>query len=379
MTPRRISPFGVVYLDVMRAAAACVVLLGHIHNLLFVADPITPSFFVRLFYAIAARGHDAVIVFFVLSGLLIAASVMRSQRVADGWVHYAIARLARLYAVLLPALLLTALWDAVGISLFGDTYGVDDIVVAARMSLAHFFGSVFFLQDVVLPPFGSNQPLWSLAYEAWYYLMFPLLVGVAMPRTFWKRALCGVGLLVCIALIGTKISGYFLIWLMGAALFFLPAPSGASRMASYGWLAATWALLAAVIWCARKLWFAADTGGWMADMLVGAAIALHLYGAKILDLPLATWFARGARWLAGISFTLYLCHFPLLLLLAHLLVGDGKWQPDGLHLAAAGVITAAVIGYCALIAQMTEARTPQLRAWLERQIKPRGRIAYDAA
>ena len=41
--------------------------------------------------------------------------------------------------------------------------------------------NAFFLQTIVGPTFGSNGPLWSLAYEWWYYVLFPLALGAVWP------------------------------------------------------------------------------------------------------------------------------------------------------------------------------------------------------
>jgi len=66
-------------------------------------------------YFLTGFGHQAVIVFFVLSGFLISSSVFKAG--AEGkwsWVDYGINRAARLYVVLIPGLLFGLLWDYLG-------------------------------------------------------------------------------------------------------------------------------------------------------------------------------------------------------------------------------------------------------------------------
>jgi hypothetical protein len=41
--------------------------------------------------------------------------------------------------------------------------------------------NAFFLQTIAGPTFGSNGPLWSLAYEWWYYVLFPLVLAALWP------------------------------------------------------------------------------------------------------------------------------------------------------------------------------------------------------
>jgi len=54
--------------------------------------------------------------------------------------------------------------------------------------------NVFFLQTITVPVYGSNSPLWSLANEFWYYLLFPLLL--LAPQRGWLKG----GLLFAVAL-----------------------------------------------------------------------------------------------------------------------------------------------------------------------------------
>ena len=49
--------------------------------------------------------------------------------------------------------------------------------VRQTIGLPTLLGNLAFLQDFFARPYGSNGPLWSLSYEFWFYLVFPLLVG----------------------------------------------------------------------------------------------------------------------------------------------------------------------------------------------------------
>lgn len=91
-----------VYLDLIRCCAAGVVFLGHIG---------TQNLGGGLFWQFSAYGAAAVVLFFVLSGYVIADASAR--RPTTGRV-YATARAARLYSVVVPALALTAGLDWVG-------------------------------------------------------------------------------------------------------------------------------------------------------------------------------------------------------------------------------------------------------------------------
>jgi hypothetical protein len=143
---------------------------------------------VKAVYFLTGFGHQAVMVFFVLSGLFISSSVLRSlERGTWRWRDYVIDRGVRLYVVLAPGLLLGALWDLVGVHFFNHSgiysaplVGFDNSIPAQQLNLTSFFGSLFFLQTRFTTVFGSNCPLWSLFNEFWYYVLFPLLIAVIL-------------------------------------------------------------------------------------------------------------------------------------------------------------------------------------------------------
>src|SRR5262245_24054435 len=97
------------HLDLIRGLAAVAVLAYHVRYRFFfdygdLSDVNAPT---KLFYAATSFGHDAVIVFFVLSGYFISTSIRTAvNRDRWSWTAYAGNRLVRLYLVLLPGLLL---------------------------------------------------------------------------------------------------------------------------------------------------------------------------------------------------------------------------------------------------------------------------------
>src|SRR5580704_6481223 len=91
-----------LYLDVLRVVAALVVFFDHFAR---------PRISGGLFWQIAPFGGDAVIVFFVISGFVIAHATAQSERSAA---TYFVNRAARIYSVAVPAIVLTLACDLVG-------------------------------------------------------------------------------------------------------------------------------------------------------------------------------------------------------------------------------------------------------------------------
>jgi peptidoglycan/LPS O-acetylase OafA/YrhL len=367
-----------VHLDLIRGVSALAVMLGHVRGLFFVDFPFlaNKSIASRVIYAVTGFGHQAVMIFFVLSGYFIGMSVIDSvsgQRWS--WRVYLVNRLTRLQLVLFPALILGAIWDQIGMRIpraasfyFGSLYKYYLPSVALRSTVPVFFGNLFFLQSVVSPVFGSNGPLWSLSYEFWYYILFPALVlAVASWARIRDRFLYAGLSALLLWFIGPQISLYFVIWLAGALVGRLhrTAQFGPPRMQAIVSMAAGLIFFGALAW-SRTQKLSSDI---LPDFMIGLSFALWLYmlihGTREDVSPGLT---NAAKTLSGFSYTLYLTHFPVLLLLRGLLDPQGNWQPDMLHLLLALGIALLMLTYAYFVAQFTEARTASVR---RRLLQPR--------
>ena len=322
------------YLDLIRGLAAIAVLFGHVRSLFFV-DYQSGAGLAGILYFGSGFGHQAVMVFFVLSGFFIGRTIHSRWRAGRwDWQDYLACRLSRLWVVLLPALALTCLWDSLG-SRFGfdrtiyEGTGAAQLAlgrVADRTSLPVFLGNALFLQTIRVPVFGSNGPLWSLANEFWYYMLYPCLVCAwkqrrsATAAAAWLLAAAGM-----LWFVGQGIATGFLIWL-GGVLAYRVSQAVAERN---GKVSALW-LWASLIGFAFAL-VVARLGilrGDAADFLVGAG-----------TVPLVTVLAAGrnrcprrlerlSQGLADMSYSLYAVHLPLLICISTFVVGNNRWQPD---------------------------------------------------
>src|SRR5258708_2565612 len=110
-----------VHLDMARGIAALLVCVPHLRVVDFIdygVLELKPALQDKLFYFLTGQGHNAVMIFFVLSGFFVAGSVAGDfERGTWSWKKFAARRLSRLYVVLVPALLLTLFWDGVSQSI----------------------------------------------------------------------------------------------------------------------------------------------------------------------------------------------------------------------------------------------------------------------
>jgi peptidoglycan/LPS O-acetylase OafA/YrhL len=356
------------HLDMLRGLCALGVVVSHLRSLLVVpySEAHRHSGVDMMLFALGGLGHECVIAFFALSGFLVGGSTLAAMRAGRfTWRDYGVARLSRLWTVLIPALALTAALDFIGASL-GPAGAYQGALAAtiqsgptptepANHSVQAFFGSVFFLQTIVTPIFGSDRPLWSLANEAWYYLAFPLLAFAFFHRAPVVRALCAAAGLMTLALLPIEIALLGVPWIAGALAADHPAPP--SPMRAIGGSVATLAALG-VSHISHTL---------VGDIALGCAIAFWLRDLAAFR-PIGGLYAGVARGLSEISYTLYAVHFPLLLMLWFWLLKPDQSQPGFGVLALLALLLAVVLAYATGVWFLFERRTDAVRGWMRRRL-----------
>jgi len=350
-------PFS-VYLDLVRFGAACLVYLWHSNMRLLVTDILPASNY----------GHSAVIVFFVLSGFVIAYVTDSKEKT---WVVYSASRLSRVFSVVLPTLILTPLLDAVGRSLYPALYGYPFDQFVLRLLGCGLMLNEWWWVSIT---FFSNVPYWSIAFEFWYYAIFALVMFAPRGWRAWSV------LAVC-TFVGPKIVLLLPVWWAGVVLYRWRWLQTWSKGLSWTALVASTAGIV--------LMHGAGVYEWAADLtreLVGPARFVELtfgrfaLGDYLLCLlvfchfaamrnlagqiaPLLLRVERPVRWLAGYTFTLYLLHQPLFLFWGAIVRGDpsgpGFWW----------LVTALSAVSVVLIGAVTEHRRDALRRWLQRALQ----------
>ena len=209
-------------LDISRALAALLVLLSHLRGSWFTTyselSPETQGPLNYILFFITRIGHECVIIFFVLSGFLVGGSAVSEFLNKKFSIKlYFIKRLSRMWSVVLPALLLGWIIDL-------QTVKLDPTVTfQSKLTLTNFIGNVFFLQWIIVPTFGSNVPLWSLAAEFWFYFFAGFIVlFLVILKSIYVRIFLSVLLILLMAVIMPSILVYLPMWLLGTFIRFLP-------------------------------------------------------------------------------------------------------------------------------------------------------------
>lgn len=311
-------------LDLLRGCAALLVLSGHLRAYVLqshaelLQSGVHLGVLGQMFYFATGLGHQAVVIFFALSGFLVGGKALRD--IAKGrfaWDRYLLRRLTRLWIVIVPTLALTFVLDFVGLRLTGGA-GYDgryyDLFasgprapVAVDHSLLTFFGNLAFLQTISVPNFGSNGPMWSLANEFWYYVTFPLTAWLALTPMSLARRLVGLSILAGLAVVMP-------IWLLEGGAIWV-AGAAAAWCAHLEILAPALRhmvlRLAAVVLLVGALVLSKISAAGIGDLTLGLSVATALPVLAHLPSP---WRAYSvlSRGVSEISYTLYLTHFPLL-------------------------------------------------------------------
>jgi peptidoglycan/LPS O-acetylase OafA/YrhL len=200
----------------MRGLAALQVAAAHLRAEVFpgLREVASPPVYYQLLAFATGFAHQAVVVFFLISGWLVGGSLLNKLALeASPWRGYAIDRLTRLWTVLIPALLLML---CVGIVTGTVDPSRADFAAANAFSVATFVGNLVGLQTVLVENFGGNYALWSLANETWYYIQFPLLLVMCTGRSRVRQAGAAVLLVLLGASLPLPVTLYFALWLLGA-------------------------------------------------------------------------------------------------------------------------------------------------------------------
>jgi peptidoglycan/LPS O-acetylase OafA/YrhL len=367
------------FLNASRWTAAFFVVLGHVFNISIAHYYDIPdrNLVLRGLHFFCGFAHMAVIVFFVISGFLVGGRAIE-RFLSQGFnaTDYFLHRFSRIYTVFIPALVIGYMLDWSGIRFFNssgiythpDQFYTNPLGndITNHLSVEIFVGNVMQLQTIIVSSLGSNGPLWSLANEWWYYVLFGLCMIAYRSGRVLTWVVAGGAILAMLMVLPLTISLWFVMWGLGAGLavldrywvgwsFFAGATIG-------------FVCLIAVRWLDARL---TDTGvatDFAMDFAVALGYSAALVCAKNLKERVKWWPLHRA--LASFSYTVYLVHFPAMVFAAAVLkeiFGIGFLsQPEGTVNAMIylGALLIILYGYAWIFAAFTESYTDAVRSRL---------------
>lgn len=265
------------------------------------------NIFVFVFFFLTRLGNEAVMIFFVLSGILVGGRGLK--RIALGQFRptsYAIDRAVRILLPLIGALLLyipIVYWQG------------------GSINVITYIGCLLSLQGILTGiPFSV---LWSLSYEVWFYVMlcgFGIVFSKRINVNTWKYVI-GALLIIASMLVFVKLSVYYLfIWILGALAYYRLPSKNNLVMWLFGIMAAITCVFLQLGSGSKFLHSEMSSGIIFRGVLsIFFALCFSIFIQNVIQAPPKTKFLKRINVLgtkfAAFSYTLYLTHVPVLRLL----------------------------------------------------------------
>lgn len=345
------------YLDIVRILAAGFVVYAH-SNLPWLLNDKLP---------LVEFSHSAVLVFFVLSGYVIAFVSDQKEKLAH---EYVASRASRILSLSIAVVFLTPFLDSLGRSVSPEYYSgtIPNDYWFLRIAASLTFLTEAWLLSIMS---FSNGPYWSLSYEVWYYALFGFY-HYSNGRTKW------LGISVVCLIVGPKILLLAPPWLVGVAIYRWKVDE------NWPWL------LALILWILSIYIFVGFhyfdlmkifgeglrelIGNWLfvrlsgskyfgADWLLSTVIAVNFLAArrvfKLFNyLPPAL--TKGCGRIGNLTYALYITHCPLLYFWSAIL---GSHEPSWIwygSIVVLSVLSAMAIGL------VGEWLRPRFRIWIRK-------------
>jgi peptidoglycan/LPS O-acetylase OafA/YrhL len=359
----------VIALDLLRGLAAFAVFIGHVRGASFVEFGALPaderSFSAAIFFGLTRLGHEAVLVFFVMSGFLVGGQIIRHLQEQRFEISaYIIERSTRILLPLVPACLLT--WF-LGITVF-------EIHLGWVTVLSNMIG----LNGVVAATLPGNAPLWSLAYEIWFYIFAGAIACCFNPG---NARLPAVAVIVCSVYVFSILEArYLLLWFAGAAVVLILETQWRRPMAVIGTVVAIVGVATSQIGTESKSFINVSyLSPAISDALVciGVYLTIPLLCSDRTNVALRC-VRKPAMYLSAMSYTLYLTHYPILAALAGVFPRANNLSLQSIGLFGLRVFLLLVTSWIFYL--LFERNTRTVRAWLKKltNIAPTSAVSVKA-
>jgi peptidoglycan/LPS O-acetylase OafA/YrhL len=351
------------FLDGLRGLAALYVATGHARWLLWEGGEnykqMAHSYsaadkMMAIGMSIFKYGHEMVLFFFVLSGFVIhlrySLQLSKGEEAPFTFGTYFFKRLKRIMPPYLFVFALTFICDSIvahnQYSIYTHTTPISLINqnIVFEHSWSSLIGNIFFLQDAYVPVFGSNGSIWSLKYEWYFYMLYPILLFFNRKSPWFTLiALAGIFCLYLTPfrtgfILFDQVVACLLSWWIGG--FAADIYTGRVKIKRYFLYP-----LILIIPCIPLVHVSP-----VANLLRDQIVAFGFTGLLVLlldykDNRIVQSFGN-LKWLGDCSYTLYLIHAPLIILANGILLrATNNVMPKSFVFAWLAVAAVVVIAY----------------------------------
>ncbi len=291
--------------------------------------------FMVYFFSLFKFGHEAVIIFFVLSGFVIHLKQARADFNMDRFssLTYLKKRIIRIYPTLLVSFLLCILADFIIYSFI-----TADETIFRKYTFLSFIYNLLLIPEA--PIWGENYPIWSLKHEWFFYLAYPFLLWVS-NKSYLLQLVIVVSLFASY-LLGVRIpfigpAAYtLLVWNLGVVMAYLYQrnPEILSKYAPY----------LVLILLVYPLINRIDKNYPLLDLLFGLVTVGFLVIVITNKIAFISNLFKKMASLGTFSYSLYLLHMPFLIMYRAYILHNEKDLPYHLwYTVLACILTVPVI------------------------------------
>lgn len=311
-------------LDGLRGVAALIVVIYHVmltgpaisraylHPAEATFTPLSYAFFWTPLHLIWA-GREAVIVFFVLSGFVLA--LPASSGKAAHWLSYYPRRIVRLYLPSIASLILALATTLIVVRrvIPGGSEWLNQHATSGHGIHEVIVGSTLLIDGSG----GLNTPLWSLKWEVLFSLLLPAYLLVARHGArYW--AILGAGILT-VQFLGTYtgLDGFTYLAEFAAGVLLAFKREALARIAArlsraaWTWLSALAIVLLTAHWSCSQLLASPNSFYPVSIPLATVGAALTVFIVAWCPSARRMFEASSIAWLGRVSFSLYLVHEPV--------------------------------------------------------------------
>ncbi len=300
------------WLDTFKFMSAFFVMLTHLRFWFFqpygLLDEGSQNFVTKVFFFLTSLGGDAVVMFFILSGFLVGGRTV--EKLCNGEVvspaTFIVSRLVRIMIPLAAVLLINSLFN---------------IVQGVPNDLWRIIGNLLCLQGVFVNPEPGIGVLWTMSYIVWFYVFILVLILLYQKRKL--PVLGGLFVLILVLWVFAHMGGYLYNVLIVASgiLSFYVAKQDLGRMFF------VWNVIVAIL-TTGLCHLCGDSVSFRSlpiDNLLIKALQVVSYsvvvGGIVRIVPKAVWVKKIEKLmsrLAKCSYSLYLLHLPIIMMMVYL-------------------------------------------------------------
>ncbi|HMS84586.1 MAG TPA: acyltransferase family protein [Nitrospira sp.] len=294
------------------------------------------------------NGFLGVDVFFVISGYWMAKLYGKGTR----WDFYRarIDRLLPAYAVTVLGVLIASAWRVIPV----ESRQLSEQAMASAIFIpnAHFWGQNSYFDKAAFNPLLN---LWSLGVEAQFYLLVPLVYPLLERRRVLTLIMAGLSFILCIGMqaISPK-TAFFLMPFRGWEFFIGAwiAWNGADVRAAGGRLdVLQWVLLFLLVGSVMSVPIRTEDRSLLYGHPSLSAAWICLLTAAIIQFGMPrvlekAWLGRALATVGDYSYSIYLVHFPLIVLWNYSAFGGTVLGVNGAVNFAGVAVATAMLSYC---------------------------------